>query len=124
VRQFRATTPRRSSGSRPRRHRRFPDPGNGGRIGALAYSRTRIGGVQYLPLLRPAGDGRWTELTVAWSMRETEHDLNLLLPAAPAIFDPVYDTPEWRWAVASAADNETNETPLEGRAQPAKEGSP
>jgi hypothetical protein len=88
--------------------------------GALAYSRTRTRGVQYLPLLHPAGEGRWTELTIARSMRETEHDLNLLLPPSPAIFDPVYDAPEWHSPALPAADNEGSS---ESQMQPATNGA-
>jgi hypothetical protein len=88
--------------------------------GALAYSRPRAGGVQFLTLLRPAGEGRWTELTVARSMRETEHDLNLLLPPAPAIFDPIYDAPEWRLATTSP----DSEGSAENKAESAGELTP
>ena len=63
----------------------------------IAYRKARIKGVQFSPLLHPAGEGRWDVLTVARSMRETESDINLLLPVAPGIFETVFDTPPWRY---------------------------
>jgi hypothetical protein len=46
-------------------------------------------------LLVPAGSGRWGDLTVAHSMRETENEINLLLPGGGGVFDPVYGAPNW-----------------------------
>jgi hypothetical protein len=43
------------------------------------------------------------------------------LPPAPAIFDPVYDAPEWRWAVPPAAQNHASP---ESQAAPANGVAP
>lgn len=61
----------------------------------VAYRKTRRKLVQYVGLIRAAGEGRWLPTTVARSMRETENDISLLLPASPRIFDPIYDAPPW-----------------------------
>ncbi len=46
-------------------------------------------------LLHPAGDGKWGDLTVGQSMRETENEINLLLPGGGQIFTPLYGAPSW-----------------------------
>jgi len=62
----------------------------------VAYTKVRRALVQYVPLLKQAGDGRWEELTVARSMRETEHDISLLLAPSPQIFEATFDAPGWQ----------------------------
>ncbi len=53
---------------------------------------------------RPAGhaaraeDG--TDLTVGQSMRETENEINLLVPAGGELFNPPYDAPRWTFGPA------------------------
>jgi hypothetical protein len=54
-------------------------------------------------LLHPAGNGRWDELTVAHSMRETENEINLLVPGGDHLFEPVYGAPEWSFGAPSGA---------------------
>lgn len=76
----------------------------------VAYRKTRRKLVQYVPLIRPAGEGRWTEMTVARSMRETENDISLLLPVSPRIFDPIYDAPPWAVKSTEAAPTESSPT--------------
>ncbi len=44
-----------------------------------------------------AGGAGWTTLTVPMSMRETENEINLLLPGG-SLFDPVYGQPAWSFA--------------------------
>jgi hypothetical protein len=46
-------------------------------------------------LLELAGDGKWGDLTVGQSMRETENEINLLLPGGGQIFTPLYGAPPW-----------------------------
>ena len=41
-----------------------------------------------------AGGQAWTELTVPMSMRETENDINLLVPGA-GLFEPALGQPAW-----------------------------
>src|SRR5690606_15548038 len=45
------------------------------------YRRQQLAG-----LLEPATGERWTDLTVAQSMRETENEINLLVPAGDEIY--------------------------------------
>ncbi|MET7373443.1 DISARM system helicase DrmA [Micromonospora arida] len=54
------------------------------------FKQQKLGG-----LLEKAAGGRWTDLTVGQSMRETENEINLVLPAGDRIFDPLYGAPEW-----------------------------
>ncbi|MEV0419116.1 DISARM system helicase DrmA [Streptosporangium canum] len=46
-------------------------------------------------LLDRAGNGRWDDLTVGNSMRETENEINLLLPGGGDIFSTPYGVPPW-----------------------------
>ncbi|MFF3444143.1 DISARM system helicase DrmA [Streptosporangium sp. NPDC002721] len=46
-------------------------------------------------LLDRASNGRWGDLTVGNSMRETENEINLLLPGGGDIFTPAYAAPPW-----------------------------
>ncbi|MET8337623.1 DISARM system helicase DrmA [Streptosporangium canum] len=48
-----------------------------------------------LGLLNRAGNGQWNALTVGNSMRETENEINLLLPGGGDIFAPPYGAPTW-----------------------------
>jgi hypothetical protein len=50
---------------------------------------------QLTGLLTMAGSERWTDLTVGMSMRETENEVNLIVPAGEKLFDPLYNAPEW-----------------------------
>lgn len=49
-------------------------------------------------LLERAGTGRWDVLTVGMSMRETENEINLLVPAGAELFAPTYEAPDWTFA--------------------------
>jgi Helicase conserved C-terminal domain len=64
----------------------------------LGYSSQSTQQQHLVGLLRPAGAGRWDDLTVGMSMRETENEINLLLPGGGEIFTPVYGSPEWTFA--------------------------
>jgi hypothetical protein len=48
-------------------------------------------------LLVEAGGGAWTELTVPMSMRETENEVNLLVPGA-GLMEPALGQPPWSFA--------------------------
>ncbi|WP_406674064.1 DISARM system helicase DrmA [Nonomuraea sp. N2-4H] len=53
-------------------------------------------------LLEPAGDGKWGDLTVGQSMRETENEINLILPGGGQIFAPLHGAPAWSFDVSDA----------------------
>ncbi|WP_326643545.1 DISARM system helicase DrmA [Streptosporangium sp. NBC_01755] len=55
-----------------------------------------------LGLLNRAGNGRWDALTVGNSMRETENELNLLLPGSGDIFAVPYGAPAWTFQPSDA----------------------
>ncbi|WP_307804714.1 DISARM system helicase DrmA [Streptomyces sp. VRA16 Mangrove soil] len=58
-------------------------------------------------LLRRADGSRWTELTVGMSMRETENEINLLLPGGSAFLEEGSGSgPDWAFA-PPGPDNET-----------------
>lgn len=64
----------------------------------LGYTRQTLKKQQLAPLLDAAGEGEWGALTVGQSMRETESEINLLLPGGGEIFTPVYGAPGWSFA--------------------------
>jgi len=89
---------------------------------ALGYEETK--GLR--GLLHRAGDGKWDDQTVAMSMRETENEINLLVPADLRV--PPYGEPEWTFVPPDADRGvdedshpegdelgETNLTPSTGR---------
>ncbi len=70
----------------------------------LGY-RDRPGNQPLRGLLDVASGGAWTELTVPMSMRETENEINLLVPGA-GLFEPVLGQPAWLFgARADDADD-------------------
>jgi hypothetical protein len=62
----------------------------------LGY-RKRTGKQPLTGLLDQADGTAWTALTVPMSMRETENEINLLIPGG-SLFDPVYGQPAWSFA--------------------------
>jgi len=77
----------------------------------LGYKEGSFRQQRLVGLLEPAGGGRWTDRTVGMSMRETENEINLLLPGGGEIFNPLYDTPDWSFGAATdgGADTATEE---------------
>ena len=66
----------------------------------LGYETRQSRDQQVVGLLRRAtGDG-WTDLTVAQSMRETENEINLLVPGGDELYQPLYGAPEWSFGVS------------------------
>ncbi|MGH4026250.1 MAG: DISARM system helicase DrmA [Pseudonocardiaceae bacterium] len=61
----------------------------------LGYKKGSTKQQRLVGLLTKAGDGKWTDTTVAQSMRETENEINLLLPGGGEFFQPLYDVPAW-----------------------------
>ncbi|MBN1170784.1 MAG: hypothetical protein JXA67_01300, partial [Micromonosporaceae bacterium] len=91
----------------------------------LGYQAGTSSRQQLAGLLRQAGSGRWNELTAGQSMRETENEINLLVPAGEELFGPMYGAPQWTFfgtgdaPVAEEdlpAGDELGESTLSGRA--------
>lgn len=61
----------------------------------LGYSQGTHQQQQLDGLLKVAGGDRWTDLTVGMSMRETENEVNLIVPAGDKLFEPIYQAPAW-----------------------------
>jgi hypothetical protein len=61
-------------------------------------------------LLAEAGGGAWTELTVPMSMRETENEVNLLVPGK-GLFDPLLGQPAWSFAAPAEAGQDEEDLP-------------
>jgi hypothetical protein len=81
----------------------------------LGYKTSSTGGQQLLGLLDPAGNGRWGDLTVGMSMRETENEVNLLLSGGGEIYSPLYNEPDWAFTSAPTGDANTGQDdPPEG----------
>lgn len=78
----------------------------------LGYETRRVRGQQLVGLIQPAGQGPWDDLTVARSMRETENEINLLLPGS-GMFDPI-SGPEWTYAPRPADEDGDDEGSLDG----------
>jgi hypothetical protein len=68
----------------------------------LGY-RKRAGKEPLNGLLAEAGGGTWTEVTVPMSMRETENEVNLLVPGA-GLFEPALGQPPWSFAAPAEED--------------------
>ncbi len=75
----------------------------------LGYERNTA--LNLRALLQRAGEGPWGDLTVAMSMRETEHEINLLVPGE--LKAPAFGVPDWSFAppdeVAAPDDTATDE---------------
>jgi hypothetical protein len=81
------------------------------KTGSTRLGYRKRGGKQPLNgLLAEAGGGAWTELTVPMSMRETENEVNLLVPGK-GLFDPMLGQPAWSFAVPADAGHDEDELP-------------
>lgn len=63
----------------------------------LAYQTVGENGEQLVGLLDLPGSGAWHDLTVGLSMRETENEINLLVPASDQLYAPAYGAPAWTY---------------------------
>ncbi len=75
----------------------------------LGYERKKGNAKEIVDgLIHRAGNGPWDTLTVGNSMRETENEVNLLLPGGGEIFLGPVNAPEWDFQ-AGPADGDTDE---------------
>ncbi|MFH0241807.1 DISARM system helicase DrmA [Streptomyces sp. HK10] len=98
---------------------RLKDEWRGTRDGSgatLGYRKEKRKTTTVKGLLKRADGSRWTELTVGMSMRETENEINLLLPGGGAFLEePSADGPDWSFGAPGteagpSADRETTAT--------------
>ncbi|WP_267887160.1 helicase-related protein, partial [Thermobifida halotolerans] len=64
----------------------------------LGYDTGTVRKQRVVGLLTRAGSGRWDDTTVGMSMRETENEINLLVPGGGDVFEGTYGAPEWSFA--------------------------
>ncbi|MGH3719391.1 MAG: DISARM system helicase DrmA [Pseudonocardiaceae bacterium] len=64
----------------------------------LGYDKGSINQQRLVGLLTKSGEGKWTDTTVGQSMRETENEINLVLPGGGEFFQSLYDAPTWSFA--------------------------
>lgn len=76
---------------------------------ALGYEKTTGGQAILRGLLHRAGSGAWDDQTVAMSMRETENEINLLVPAD--LRTPDFNEPAWDFGAPPATADATDDEP-------------
>ncbi|WP_017555569.1 DISARM system helicase DrmA [Nocardiopsis baichengensis] len=72
----------------------------------LGYDRESSGPTRLVELLNRPGEGPWMATTVGMSMRETENEVNLLLPGDGRFLNPPVGAPEWSFAPGGADDGD------------------
>jgi hypothetical protein len=81
---------------------------------ALGYRKEKHKTTVVQGLLRRADGSRWTDLTVGMSMRETENEINLLLPGGGAPGgDPSAGGPDWDFGAPAGTSDTDNDRELE-----------
>jgi hypothetical protein len=78
----------------------------------LGYANAKENGQQVVGLLTAAGDGPWGDLTVGRSMRETENEINLVVPGTE-LFGSSHDMPDWSFGPPPDEDA-TDHTDVDG----------
>jgi len=96
------------------RIKRIKDRWSQARTGSarLGYDDGMFKQQRLIGLLKKATGQRWDDLTVGQSMRETENEINLLVPPAGEIYNPLYDAPAWSFGAAGADDDEPTDEEL------------
>src|SRR5207248_5639096 len=69
----------------------------------LGYETGSFQKQRLIGLLTKPGEGKWTDTTVGMSMRETENEINLLLPGGGEFFQPTYNAPDWSFTPPEGA---------------------
>ncbi|WP_327393162.1 DISARM system helicase DrmA [Streptomyces sp. NBC_01186] len=81
------------------------------RGGVLGYRKEKKKNILVTQLLNRADGSRWDTRTVPMSMRETENELNLLLPGGEDFVDQAtHSGPDWRFATVEEQDTGTTDT--------------
>jgi hypothetical protein len=86
----------------------FKDHWNQAKTGntRLGYKKATTKQQTLFGLLTRAGEGRWTDTTVAQSMRETENEINLLLPRQSLADISAAEGPAWAFGAPSEEPEE------------------
>ena len=66
----------------------------------LGYDEGMFRQQRLVGLLERAEGQPWGDLTVGQSMRETENEINLLVPGVTELFQPLYGAPPWSYGAA------------------------
>lgn len=77
----------------------------------LGYQKTKVAGNVLRGLLRLPGEGPWQDTTVGMSMRETENEINLLVPGGDELFHPLYAAPEWGFTPGGGSSGDPDDSP-------------
>ncbi|GHF76571.1 hypothetical protein FHX82_002584 [Amycolatopsis bartoniae] len=75
----------------------------------LGYERQTTKQQLLTNLLRAPSEGEWRETTVALSMRETENEINLLVPAGEELYAATYGAPAWTFAPPEVESDESDD---------------
>ena len=70
----------------------------------LGYGSGVSRGQRLKGLLTRAGTGSWDDTTVGMSMRETENEINLLVPGNGGVYHEAHGAPEWSFAPPDGED--------------------
>jgi hypothetical protein len=80
----------------------------------LGYEKQTTKQQLLTPLLRAPSEGAWQETTIARSMRETENEINLLVPGGEELYASTYGAPEWTFAPPDDGSGEPDPDALSG----------
>ncbi|MFD9946735.1 DISARM system helicase DrmA [Nonomuraea sp. NPDC059023] len=75
----------------------------------LGYQGSSSAKQPLAPLLEQAGELPWDALTIGMSMRETESEINLLVPKVEDLFAPAYGAPGWSFKPPASEDEDAPE---------------
>ena len=95
------------------RLKRIKDRWNEAKTGGarLGYTDGTFHQQRLVGLLERAAGQRWGDLTVGQSMRETENEINLLVPPGADIYNPIYNAPQWTFAAAGTEEPTDEDLP-------------
>ena len=77
----------------------------------LGYQKSKVAGQVLRGLLRMPGEGPWRDTTAGMSMRETENEINLLVPGGDELFHPLYAAPDWTFSPGGGASGDPDDAP-------------
>ncbi|MEQ4303884.1 DISARM system helicase DrmA [Plantactinospora sp. B6F1] len=84
----------------------------------LGYDEGMFRQQRLVGLLERADGQPWGDLTVGQSMRETENEINLLVPASDELFHPLYNSPDWAFSQADEGGGDEEQPDGDEPAEP------